>query len=163
MPIAGDVDKYHKFPKDAVKKMGELGLMGISCDESYGGAGMNTLAYALAMEEISRGCASSGVIMSAHNSLYCSPVEKFGTDSQKEQFLTPYANGSKIGCFGLSESGNGSDAAAAATTATKDKNTGEWIINGTKVSYPLLSFHFHFLYLFFCIFVFFFLYFVFSK
>jgi butyryl-CoA dehydrogenase len=135
MPIAGDTDKFHRFPTKAVKAMGELGLMGISVDEKYGGADMSTMAYALAMEEISRGCASAGVIMSAHNSLYCSPVEKFGTHEQKERYLTPYANGSKIGCFGLSESGNGSDAAAAATTATKDKGTGEWILNGTKVSH----------------------------
>ena len=133
MPIAGNVDAKHEYPSQAVKAMGELGFMGICIKEEFGGAGMDTLAYALAMEEISRGCASAGVIMSAHISLYCSPIDKFGTKEQKEEFLTPYANGSKIGCFGLSESGNGSDAGAASTTATKDENTGEWILNGTKV------------------------------
>ena len=80
----------------------------------------------------SRGCASTGVIMSVNNSLYCGPVEKFGTAAQKEEHLTPYANGSKLGCFGLSEPGNGSDAAAAATTASQDALSGEWTLNGTK-------------------------------
>ena len=94
-------------------------------------AGMDTVAYALAMEEISRGCASTGVIMSVNNSLYCAPVEKFGTDAQKAEFLAPYASGQKLGCFGLSEPGNGSDAGAAATTAKPDGDGG-WVLNGTK-------------------------------
>eukprot|EP00615_Pteridomonas_danica_P006339 CAMPEP_0114358626 /NCGR_PEP_ID=MMETSP0101-20121206/22432_1 /TAXON_ID=38822 ORGANISM="Pteridomonas danica, Strain PT" /NCGR_SAMPLE_ID=MMETSP0101 /ASSEMBLY_ACC=CAM_ASM_000211 /LENGTH=421 /DNA_ID=CAMNT_0001501811 /DNA_START=44 /DNA_END=1309 /DNA_ORIENTATION=+ len=132
MPIAGNVDAKHEFPTNAIKAMGELGFMGINIKEEYGGAGMDTLAYALAMEEISRGCASSGVIMSAHNSLYCSPVNNFGTKEQKEEFLTPYASGNKIGCFGLSEPGNGSDAGAASTTATQDDVSGDWTLNGTK-------------------------------
>jgi len=132
MPIAGDIDKDHLFPANAVKQLGELGLMGVSVSEDYGGAGMDYLAYALAVEEISRGCASTGVIMSVNNSLYCGPVEKFGTAAQKEEHLTPYANGSKLGCFGLSEPGNGSDAAAAATTASQDALSGEWTLNGTK-------------------------------
>ena len=91
---------------------------------------MDALAYALAMEEISRGCASTGVIMSVNNSLYCDPVLKFGTEEQKAEWLTPYASGAKLGCFGLSEPGNGSDAAAASTTAVLDG--GEWVLNGTK-------------------------------
>jgi len=91
---------------------------------------MDYLAYAVAMEEISRGCASAGVIMSAHNSLYCMPVEKWGTPEQKEEFLTPFASGQKIGCFGLSEPGNGSDAGAASTTAVRDGDG--WVLNGTK-------------------------------
>jgi len=73
-PIAGDVDHFHRYPTEAVKKLGELGLMGIAVPEEYGGAGMDTMAYALAMEEISRGCATAGVIMSVNNSLYCAPV-----------------------------------------------------------------------------------------
>lgn len=110
--------------------MGEMGLMGIAIPDEYGGSGMDALAYALAMEEISRGCASTGVIMSVNNSLYCDPVNKFATEEQKVEWLTPFASGEKLGCFGLSEPGNGSDAAAASTTARLDG--GEWVLNGTK-------------------------------
>jgi len=91
---------------------------------------MDSLAYAIAMEEISRGCASVGVIMSAHNSLYLYPIDAYGTPEQKSQFINDFATGEKIGCFGLSEPGNGSDAGAASTTATLDGN--EYILNGTK-------------------------------
>ena len=104
--------------------------MGIAIPEEYGGAGMDALAYSLAMEEISRGCASTGVIMSVNNSLYCDPLYKFGTEEQKQEWLVPYASGQKLGCFGLSEPGNGSDSAAAATTAVLDGD--EWVVNGTK-------------------------------
>lgn len=90
-PIARKTDKEHLFPTDAIKKLGELGLMGINVSPDYGGAGMDSLCYAIAMEEISRVCASSGVIMSAHNSLYCAPVFKYGTHAQKEKFLTPWS------------------------------------------------------------------------
>jgi len=132
MPVAGNIDAQHVYPKDAVRSLGELGLMGVSVQDTHGGAGMDYLAYALAVEEISRGCASTGVIMSVNNSLYCGPVEKFGTPEQKDEFLTPYASGEKLGCFGLSEPGNGSDAGAATTTAVQDPSTKEWTINGTK-------------------------------
>jgi len=114
----------------------ELGLMGINVDPDHGGSGLDALAYAIAMEEISRGCASAGVIMSAHNSLYLWPLHKYGSEHLKEQFVTPYTlppeDGGKlmIGCFGLSEPGNGSDAGAASTTAKLDGD--EYIINGTK-------------------------------
>jgi len=104
--------------------------MGINCSPDHNGSGLDAMSYAIAMEEISRGCASVGVIMSAHNSLYLSPIDKYGTEEQKEEWITPYASGEKIGCFGLSEPGNGSDAGAATVTATKDGD--EWIINGTK-------------------------------
>ena len=110
--------------------MGELGLMGIAVPEEWGGAGLDYLAYALAMEEISRGCASAGVIMSAHNSLYLSPINEWGTYKQKEKFLQPFTNGNKIGCFALSEPGNGSDAGAASTTAVLQGN--RYNLNGTK-------------------------------
>ncbi|GMH51998.1 hypothetical protein TL16_g01135, partial [Triparma laevis f. inornata] len=136
-PNAGKWDKNHEYPEAAVNKMGELGLMGISFSSDYGGADLDYLAYAIAMEEVSRGCASTGVVMSVQNSLYGGPVDKFGTDKQKEEFLTPYAMGEKIGCFGLSEPphpqlqpGNGSDAGAASTTAVKNGDT--YTINGTK-------------------------------
>lgn len=88
-PIASKVDKEHWFPADAVRKLGEMGMMGIAMPTEYGGAGMDAVSYAIAMEEISRGCASAGVIMSANNSLYCAPVEKYGTADQKSRFLTP--------------------------------------------------------------------------
>eukprot|EP00968_Pinguiococcus_pyrenoidosus_P011778 scaffold977_cov253-Pinguiococcus_pyrenoidosus.AAC.39 len=105
--------------------------MGVSVDTDHGGAGMDYLAYAIAIEEISRGCASTGIIMSVNNSLYCGPVDKFATPEQKEAFLTPYAAGEKLGCFGLSEPGNGSDAGAASTTATENDD-GSWTLNGRK-------------------------------
>ncbi len=129
-PIAGELDREHRYPAEQVAQMAELGLMGISVPEEYGGAGMDALAYAIAMEEVSRGCASTGVIMSVNNSLYCDPVMRYGTEEQKQKWLAPFASGEKLGCFGLSEPGNGSDAAAASTTATLDGD--EWVINGTK-------------------------------
>lgn len=129
-PIASKIDKDHKFPKDQIKQMGELGLMAVSVPESLGGTGLDYLAYAIATEEISRGCASAGVIMSVNNSLYLGPIEKFGNDKQKEKYIIPFTNGSKIGCFALSEPGNGSDAGAATTTA--QINNDNIKINGTK-------------------------------
>jgi len=130
MPIAGDLDANHRFPAEQVKHLGSLGLMGVAVSASYGGSGLDYLAYAIAMEEISRGCASTGVIMSVNNSLYCAPIEKFGDEEQKQRFLTPFAAGEQLGCFGLSEPGNGSDAGAASTTA-QDAGS-EWVLNGTK-------------------------------
>ncbi|KAJ1444086.1 acyl-CoA dehydrogenase/oxidase [Ochromonadaceae sp. CCMP2298] len=129
MPIASKIDKEHWFPVEAIQKLGEQGMMGICVDPEYGGAGMDTMCYAIAMEEISRGCASSGVIMSANNSLYCAPVEKNATPEQKAQFLTPCASGEKIGCFMLSEPGNGSDAGAASTVAVDAGD--HFVLNGT--------------------------------
>jgi butyryl-CoA dehydrogenase len=107
-PIAAKIDREHLFPKDQVKKLGELGLLGIEVPEKYGGAGLDCVSYVIAMEEISRGCASTGVIMSAHNSLYMSPIKYFGSEAQKETYLKPFVN-ENIGCFALSEPGNGSD------------------------------------------------------
>ena len=106
--------------------------MGIDVPEEYGGAGLDTLAYAVTLEEISRGCASAGVIMSAHNSLYIGPLKYFGNDQQKQDHVQPFTAGDKIGCFGLSEPGNGSDAGAASTTAKDEPD--KWILNGTKVT-----------------------------
>ncbi|XP_014278143.1 short-chain specific acyl-CoA dehydrogenase, mitochondrial [Halyomorpha halys] len=130
IPNAATFDQEHKYPKDQIKKMGELGLMAISVPEKYGGAGLDYLSYAIALEEISRGCASAGVIMSVNNSLYLGPILAFGSEKQKELFINPFTDGSKVGCFALSEPGNGSDAGAASTTA-KHKNPG-WLLNGTK-------------------------------
>lgn len=128
-PNAGMWDQKHEFPKDAIQQLAELGLMGINTPSDYGGSELDAMSYAIAMEEISRGCASVGVIMSAHNSLYMYPIQAYGTEEQKEQFVAPYVT-EKVGCFGLSEPGNGSDAGAASTTATLEGE--EWVINGTK-------------------------------
>jgi butyryl-CoA dehydrogenase len=134
-PNAKNWDKEHCFPAAAIRKLSDLGLMGINISEENGGSGLDAVAYAIAMEEISRGCASVGVIMSAHNSLYLWPIDKYGTPEQKEQFVTPYAASASdgklmVGCFGLSEPGNGSDAGAASTTAKLDGD--HFVINGTK-------------------------------
>lgn len=129
-PIAAKHDQEHLYPADQIKALGELGLMGVFVPDTDGGAGLDVLSYAIAMEEISRGCASCGVIMSVNNSLFCDPIQKFGSADLKKRFLEPYASGKKLGCFALSEPGNGSDAAAAKTTATKTPNG--WVLNGTK-------------------------------
>lgn len=129
-PVAAETDRKHLFPEEEIKKMGELGLMSIAVSEKFGGAGLDYLAYAIAVEEISRGCASAGVIMSVHNTLYLGPIEKFGNQKQKEKYICPFASGAKIGCFALSEPGNGSDAGAASTIAKL--NGTSYIINGTK-------------------------------
>src|SRR5881628_3098833 len=100
-PIAAEIDREARFPTETVRRMGELGLMGIAVPEAWGGSGGDTVAYAVALEEVSRGCASHGAIMSVNNSLYCEPVAKFGTDEQKRRFLSPFAAGQKLGCFSL--------------------------------------------------------------
>lgn len=129
-PNARRWDEEHRFPKEAVQTLGELGLLGVAVPEEWGGAGADNVSYALAMEEISRGCASTGVIMSVNNSLYCDPVLRFGTDEQKREWLVPFASGKKLGCFGLTEPEAGSDAAAQKTVAIRDGD--EWVINGAK-------------------------------
>lgn len=130
VPNAALFDREHRYPKEQIQMLGELGLMGVFVPEEAGGAGLDVLAYAIAMEEISRGCASSGVVMSVNNSLYCDPINKFGAPELKAQFLAPFASGQKLGCFALSEPGNGSDAAAAKTTATRKGDA--YVLNGTK-------------------------------
>ncbi|KAG8235729.1 hypothetical protein J437_LFUL016364 [Ladona fulva] len=130
MPIAAKLDREHLYPKDQIRKMGELGLMGINTPEAYGGPGLDCLAFSIAVEEISRGCGGTGVIMSVHNALYMGMLEKYGREDQKEQYLAPFATGETIGCFALSEPGSGSDAASLSTTARLDGN--EWVLNGTK-------------------------------
>jgi butyryl-CoA dehydrogenase len=129
-PLASAHDSNHTFPLQQVKKMSDLGLMGIAVDEKYGGAGLDTLSYVVAMEEISKACAACGTIMSVNNSLYCEPIMKFGNEEQKNNFVTPFAKGDKLGCFALSEPGNGSDAAAASTTAKEMPD--HFLLNGTK-------------------------------
>jgi len=131
LPKAAEIDREHRHPAELVKRMAELGFLGIAVPEQYGGAGFDHVSYALAMEEISRACASTGVIMSVNNSLVCDPIYRFGTEAQKQEWLTPLASGKLLGCFALSEPEAGSDAAAQKTTAEKQAD-GTWVINGTK-------------------------------
>ncbi|XP_071480051.1 short-chain specific acyl-CoA dehydrogenase, mitochondrial-like [Diadema antillarum] len=130
-PNAAEWDKNHIYPAEQVKGLGELGLLGVSVPEKYGGTGLDYLAYAIAMEEISRGCASTGCIMSVNNSLYLGPLMDFGTEKQKDEFVRPFLNGDRVGCFALSEPDNGSDAGAASTTARLDGD--HWVLNGAKM------------------------------
>jgi butyryl-CoA dehydrogenase len=129
-PKAAELDKTGRWPAEIVKKMAELGLLGVAIPQEHGGAGMDALSYALAMEEVSAACASCGVIMSVNNSLFCDPVYKFGNDDQKKRILAPVARGDKLGCFGLTEPMSGSDAQTMVTTA--EKTSGGWRINGAK-------------------------------
>lgn len=129
-PKAAEIDKSGRWPADIVKKMGELGFLGMAIPEEYGGAGLDNLSYALVMEEISAACASCGVIMSVNNSLFCDPIYKFGTDAQKKEVLTACASGQKLGCFGLTEPMSGSDAQTMATNATKTADG--WVLDGAK-------------------------------
>lgn len=129
-PIAAELDRTHRHPAEICAKMGELGLMGITIPEEYGGAGMDYICYVLAMIEISKACASCGVIMSVCNSLYNFPVFAYGTEEQKQKYLRPVACGEVLGCYGLTEAGAGSDPASMKTIAVLDGD--EWVINGVK-------------------------------
>ena len=129
-PKAAELDKSGRWPTEIVKRLGELGFLGVAIPAELGGAGLDTLSYALAMEEVSAACASSGVIMSVNNSLFCDPLYKFGTDAQKRDILTPVARGDKLGCFGLTEPMSGSDAQTMITGA--EKTADGWVINGAK-------------------------------
>ncbi|HEV8458822.1 MAG TPA: acyl-CoA dehydrogenase [Methylomirabilota bacterium] len=130
-PIAEAIDREARFPHDTVRRMGELGLMGIAIPESYGGSGSDTVAYAVALEEVARACASHAVVMSVNNSLYCDPVYKFGTEEQKRRFLEPFASGQKLGCFSLTEPEAGSDATNQNTLAAKDGS--DYVLDGRKI------------------------------
>jgi butyryl-CoA dehydrogenase len=130
LPKAAEIDREHRHPAELVKRMAELGFLGMAVPEQYGGAGLDHVSYALAMEEIARACASTAVIMSVNNSLVCDPLYRFGTEAQKQEWLVPLASGKLLGCFALSEPEAGSDAAAQKTTATPDG--GDWILQGTK-------------------------------
>jgi butyryl-CoA dehydrogenase len=130
LPRAAELDRAHQFPRSIVRRLGELGLLGVMVPDKWGGAGMDAVSYALALEEISRACASTGVIMSVQNSLVCAPLVTSGSDAQRARWLPDLATGKKIGCFALSEPEAGSDAAAQRTTAVK--NGAGWVLNGTK-------------------------------
>jgi butyryl-CoA dehydrogenase len=129
-PKAAEIDREGRFPTEIVKQLGEMGLLGMMVPEQWGGSGMDTVSYAMAMEEVSAACASTGVVMSVNNSLVCAPIAHWGNDSQKEKWLKPLAKGEKIGCFALSEPGHGSDPGGLKVTATKVE--GGYKINGTK-------------------------------
>ncbi|MAU76623.1 MAG: acyl-CoA dehydrogenase [Crocinitomicaceae bacterium] len=129
-PAVIERDREQKFPAEEVKQLGELGFLGIMVDTKYGGAGMDTISYVLAMEEISKIDASTSVIMSVNNSLVCYGIEKYGTEAQKQKFLVPLANGQKIGAFCLSEPEAGSDATSQRTTAVDMGD--HYLLNGTK-------------------------------
>ena len=130
-PIAAKFDESGEFPYETVKKMGALGLMGIEVPEEYGGAGMDTLSYVLAVEEISKADASHGVVMSVNNSLYCHGILKFGTEEQKQKFLKPVASGEAIGAYSLTEPMSGSDSGTMKSRATRDGDF--YILNGRKL------------------------------
>jgi len=129
-PRAKELDETGHFPRDLFAKAAEIGFTGIAMPESEGGAGMDHVSYAIVIEEIARVCASTSVILSVQNSLYCDPIYRFGTDEQKKKFLEPYARGEKIGCYALTEPQAGSNAAALTTKAVLDGD--RYIVNGTK-------------------------------
>jgi len=143
-PQAAKNDQSGEFPTDIVRQMGEMGLMGMMVEEKWGGAGLSTVDYVMAMEAISEACASSGVIMSVNNSLVCAPIAAFGTDAQKEKYLKPLAMGQKLGCFALSEPGHGSDPAGLKCRAEKVpggykiNGSKNWITNGREADYCIL-------------------------
>jgi butyryl-CoA dehydrogenase len=129
-PLAKKLDETGRFPRETFQKAAELGLTGIAFPEEEGGAGFDHIAYSIVIEEISRCCASTGVILSVQNSLYGDPIHRFGTEEQKRKFLIPFARGEKIGCYALTEPQAGSNAAALQTKAVKEGE--KYVINGTK-------------------------------
>jgi len=131
MPRAQEIDEKGEFPWDIIHKMADLGLMGLPFPEEYGGAGADTISYAIAVEELARASGSVAITYSAHISLACTPIYLFGTEEQKRKYLVPMASGEKLGAFGLTEPGAGSDAAAIKTRAVLDGD--EWVINGQKI------------------------------
>ena len=142
-PIASQFDESGEFPHETIKKMGAMGFMGIEVPEEYGGAGLDTLAYVLAVEEISKADASHGVIMSVNNSLYCHGIMKFGTHAQKDAFLRPVASGKAVGAYALTEPMSGSDAGSMRSRALRDgehyvlNSRKSWVTSGPVAEYVL--------------------------
>ncbi len=132
-PLAEQVDEEEMFPEETVKKMAKLGMMGIYFPKEYGGAGGDVLSYAMAVEELSKVCGTTGVIVSAHTSLCCAPIYEHGTEDQKRKYLTKLCAGEWIGAFGLTEPGAGTDAQGQQTTAVLDESGENWILNGSKI------------------------------
>ncbi|MDD6310462.1 MAG: acyl-CoA dehydrogenase [Firmicutes bacterium] len=132
-PIAADIDKEHRFPTETVEKMARYGLLGIPFPTQYGGAGADHISYAITVEELSRKCASTGVICSAHTSLCCWPIFNWGNEEQKMKYLPDLLSGRKLGAFGLTEPGAGTDASGQQTRAEYDPETDTYVLNGSKV------------------------------
>jgi alkylation response protein AidB-like acyl-CoA dehydrogenase len=130
-PVAAELDAKGEFPLENIREMGQLGLMGIEVPETYGGAGMDSIAYALAVMEIAAADAATSTIMSVNNSLFCNGILKHGTEEQKQQYVRAIATGEAIGAYALTEPQSGSDASAMHTRATKNAG-GDWVINGKK-------------------------------
>ncbi len=130
-PLAQEVDETEVFPRETVEKMQKIGFLGIPMPKEYGGQGCDSLTYALCVEELSRVCGTTGVIVSAHTSLGSEPIRKFGTPEQKEKFLRPLASGEKLGAFGLTEPNAGTDASGQQTKAVLDGD--EYVLNGSKI------------------------------
>ncbi|WP_297406899.1 acyl-CoA dehydrogenase [uncultured Cetobacterium sp.] len=132
-PLAGEIDEEERFPIETVEKMKKIGLMGITIPTEYGGAGGDQIMYTTAVEELSKACGTTGVILSAHTSLGVAPILEFGTNEQKERFLPKMATGEWIGAFGLTEPNAGTDAAGQQTTAYFNEESNQWILNGSKI------------------------------
>ena len=130
-PLAAEIDEQERFPQETVEKMAKLGIFGIPVPKQYGGAGGDNLMYSIAVEELSRCCATTGVVVSAHTSLCMSPILQFGAEEQKMKYVPKLASGEWIGAFGLTEPNAGTDAAGQQTTAVLDGE--EWVINGNKI------------------------------
>ena len=130
-PIAAELDREHRFPYELIAELAELGLMGMTVPEEYGGAGTDTLSYALAVEELTRIDSSVAITVAAHHSLGTLPIYYFGNEEQKREWLPQLASGQKLAAFGLTEPGAGSDAGATRTTA--ELREGEWVVNGSKI------------------------------
>ena len=129
-PLAQEVDETEAFPAETVEKMKKLGFMGIAVPKQYGGQGCDPLMYVMCVEELSKVCGTTGVIVSAHSSLCADPIMTYGTEEQKQKYLVPLANGTKLGAFGLTEPGAGTDAQGQQTKAVLDGD--EWVLNGSK-------------------------------
>ncbi len=132
-PIAEEIDEEERFPIETVEKMSKMGLMSVPIPKEYGGAGGDNLMYAMAVEELSKACGTTGVILSAHTSLGMGPILEFGTQEQKDKYLPKMASGEWLGAFGLTEPNAGTDAAGQQTTAYFDEKTNEWVLNGSKI------------------------------
>ena len=130
-PLAQEVDETEVFPRGTVEKMAKAGFLGIPVPKEYGGQGCDPLTYAMCVEELSKVCGTTGVIVSAHTSLCCDPIQTYGTEEQKQKYLVPLAKGEKLGAFGLTEPGAGTDAQGQQTKAVLDGD--EWVLNGSKV------------------------------
>ena len=131
-PLAQEIDEEHRFPRETVEKMAKAGFMGIPVPKELGGQGCDPLTYAMCVEELSKVCGTTGVIVSAHTSLCVDPIQTFGTDAQKAKYLPDLCSGKKLGAFGLTEPGAGTDAQGQQTKAVFDEATNEWVLNGSK-------------------------------